>query len=247
MKSRLTREFPTWEEYVRELSSRFGDSLYDDPMRELKSLKQSGSVKEYHDVFEELLNRVDLPKDYATSCFLSGLKPEIQLILRMFMPKNVQHARILTKIEEAKMIVQSKEKVMSKSFLNYSDRTGTTQFRAHAPSHKWKTDSKAVLPQPMFPALPNNERQQKSGAKKPFKRLSTWFEDSAETETTRPSRHRLGLGRDDTATNRDRDTRLAEKSAETSPRRVVTVESPRVIPSQGEFNKKSIEKKQKKN
>ncbi|XP_071927614.1 uncharacterized protein [Coffea arabica] len=160
------------EEYVRELSSRFGDSLYDDPMRELKSLKQSGSVKEYHDVFEELLNRVDLPKDYATSCFLSGLKPEIQLILRMFMPKNVQHARILTKIEEAKMIVQSKEKVMSKSFLNYSDRTGTTQFRAHAPSHKWKTDSKAVLPLPMFPALPNNERQHESGAKKAFKRLS---------------------------------------------------------------------------
>ncbi|CDP09471.1 unnamed protein product [Coffea canephora] len=62
----------------------------------------------------------------------------------------------------------------------------------------------------------------------------SWFEDSAETETSRPSRNRLGLGRDDTATIRDRDTRLAEKSAETSPRRVVTVESPRVTPSHPE-------------
>ena len=60
---------------------------------------------------------------------------------------------------------------------------------------------------------------------------------------TRPSRYRLGLGREDTATNRDRDTRLAEKFAEMSPRRVVTVESHRVIPSQGEFNKKSLKKK----
>ena len=108
MKSRLTHEFPTYKEYVRELSSRFGDSLYDDPMRELKSLKQSGSVKKYHDMFEEFLNKVDLPEDYATSCFLSGLKPKIQLTLRMFMPKSVQHARILAKIEEAKMSVQSK-------------------------------------------------------------------------------------------------------------------------------------------
>ena len=106
MRSRLTREIPAWEEYVRELSSRFGDSLYDDPMGELKSLKQSGSVQEYHDLFEELLNRVDLPEDYATSCFVSGLKPEIQLTVRMFMPRNVQHARTLAKIEEAKVFVQ---------------------------------------------------------------------------------------------------------------------------------------------
>ena len=106
MKSRLTREAPSWEEYVKELSSRFGDSLYDDPMGELKSLKQTGSVQEYHDLFEELLNRVDLPEDYATSCFISGLKPDIQLSVRMFMPKNIRHARILARMEETKGVTQ---------------------------------------------------------------------------------------------------------------------------------------------
>ena len=71
MKSRLTRETLSWDEYVKELSSRFGDSLYDDPMGEPKSFRQTGSIQEYHDLFEELLNRVDLPEDYATSCFIS--------------------------------------------------------------------------------------------------------------------------------------------------------------------------------
>ena len=123
-------------------------------------------------MFEEFLNKVDLPEDYATSCFLSGLKPEIQLTVRMFMPKNVQHARILAKIEEAKISVQSKGKVISKPFVNYSDRSNTLPFHVNVPSHKWKTDSKAVLPLPTLPALPSNERQQEWSAKRPFRRLS---------------------------------------------------------------------------
>ena len=102
----MAREAPSSEEYIRELSARFGDYLYDDTMGELKGLKQTGTMLEYQEQFEKLLNRVDLPEDYATSCFLSGLKPEIQLIVRMFMPKNVAHVRALAKIEEARLIMQ---------------------------------------------------------------------------------------------------------------------------------------------
>ncbi|KAG8374820.1 hypothetical protein BUALT_Bualt10G0035300 [Buddleja alternifolia] len=39
MKSRLTREIPNWEEYIRATSDRFGVLLYDDPMAELVNLK----------------------------------------------------------------------------------------------------------------------------------------------------------------------------------------------------------------
>ena len=87
LRSRVTRDLPAWEEYIKEMASRFGGCLYDDPMGELKALKQEGSVLEYQEQFEELLNRVDLPEDYATSCFISGLKTEIQLAVRMFKPK----------------------------------------------------------------------------------------------------------------------------------------------------------------
>ncbi|KAL0313875.1 UNVERIFIED_CONTAM: hypothetical protein Sangu_2231900 [Sesamum angustifolium] len=60
MKSKLTREVPNWEEYVRALYDRFGTKLYDDPMAEFMNLKQVGTVQDYLDKFDELLNRVDL-------------------------------------------------------------------------------------------------------------------------------------------------------------------------------------------
>ncbi|KAG8369325.1 hypothetical protein BUALT_Bualt15G0139500 [Buddleja alternifolia] len=77
MKSRLTRELPSWREYVKALSDRFGVLLYDDPMAELANLKQTGSIQDYLDKFDELMNCVDLSENYAISCFLGGVKSEI--------------------------------------------------------------------------------------------------------------------------------------------------------------------------
>lgn len=54
MKNRLTREIPSWEEYVRALFERFGSQLYDDPMSELVSLRQTSTVCQYIDQFDEL-------------------------------------------------------------------------------------------------------------------------------------------------------------------------------------------------
>nr|CAD1843957.1 unnamed protein product [Ananas comosus var. bracteatus] len=39
--------------------------LFDDPMAELKNLKQTGTVMEYQDKFDTLLNRVELSEEYA--------------------------------------------------------------------------------------------------------------------------------------------------------------------------------------
>nr|CAD1821649.1 unnamed protein product [Ananas comosus var. bracteatus] len=100
MKSRLTRSIPTWEEYVSALNTRFGSDLFDDPMAELKSLRQLGSVLEYQDKFDTLLNRVELSEEYAVSCFLSGLKDEIQIPIRMFQPRTLQRVLSLAKLQE---------------------------------------------------------------------------------------------------------------------------------------------------
>ena len=113
MKARISRHPPSWEEYVRALGSRFGDSLYDDPMGDLKSLKQIRSVKEYQELFEKLLNRVDLPEQYIVSCFIRGLKEEIQLAKRMFVPHDLQHAVGLPKIEEARILNAWKQRKFS--------------------------------------------------------------------------------------------------------------------------------------
>ena len=129
MKARISRDPPSWEEYVRALGSRFGDCLYDDPMGDLKSLKQSRSVNEYQESFEELLNRVDLPEQYAVSCFIRGLKEEIQLAVRMFMPRDLQHAVRLPRIEEARIPnawKQSKFSGPSRVNTSYSPNAGSS-------------------------------------------------------------------------------------------------------------------------
>ncbi|KAG8377539.1 hypothetical protein BUALT_Bualt08G0043700 [Buddleja alternifolia] len=52
-------------EYVRALNDRFGALLYEDPMSELVNLKQTGTIQEYLDKFDELVNCVELSEAYA--------------------------------------------------------------------------------------------------------------------------------------------------------------------------------------
>ncbi|XP_020080220.1 uncharacterized protein LOC109703897 [Ananas comosus] len=108
MKSRLTRAIPSWEEYISTLSTRFRSDLFDDPMAELKGLRQIGSVLEYQDKFDSLLNRVELSEEYAVSCFISGLKDEIQIPIRMFQPRTLQRALSLAKLQEVAIEGHSK-------------------------------------------------------------------------------------------------------------------------------------------
>lgn len=63
---------PSWPQYITHISTRFGD-LCDDPMSELVSLHQGGSVQEYLDEFEAILARLTLPKEHVVSIFLAGL------------------------------------------------------------------------------------------------------------------------------------------------------------------------------
>ncbi|TYG74087.1 hypothetical protein ES288_D04G154700v1 [Gossypium darwinii] len=58
-------------------------------MDELVTLKQLGSVDQFHDGFLSLLNQLNLPETYALSIFLSNLKPEIGQDLRLFKPQTL--------------------------------------------------------------------------------------------------------------------------------------------------------------
>lgn len=100
MKTRITRDWPSWGEYVRALFSQFGTALYDDPMGDLKDLIQTSSVQNYVDVFDELLIRVDLNDEYIVCCFVRGLKPGIGLPIKMFQPRTLEKAIGLARIQE---------------------------------------------------------------------------------------------------------------------------------------------------
>ncbi|XP_070017004.1 uncharacterized protein [Nicotiana sylvestris] len=106
LKSRLGREFPNWNDYVRALHLRFGHTLYADPMSELVGLKQNGSVQEFLDKFDELLNQVELTEEYSISCFLNGLKPEVKVQVRMLAPRTLMRAYSLAKLAEQSVKLQ---------------------------------------------------------------------------------------------------------------------------------------------
>ena len=91
--------FPSWEIFIKALQTRFGVMAYDDPMEALTRLKQTSIVIAYKGNFEILSNRIfGLSESHKLSCFLSGLKDEIRLPVRMLVPKTLNEAFGLAKI-----------------------------------------------------------------------------------------------------------------------------------------------------
>ena len=83
------------------LRSRFGPLAYEDPMADLKKLKQTGTLQDYMQAFDRLLDKAQLGEEQALSCFLMGLKHEIEMMVRMFNPKTLQDACSLAKLQDA--------------------------------------------------------------------------------------------------------------------------------------------------
>ncbi|KAG8376274.1 hypothetical protein BUALT_Bualt09G0046200 [Buddleja alternifolia] len=108
MRNWIDKRMPIWGEYVTVLHDRFGSLLFEDPMSELMNLRQTRSVREYLDKFDERLNNVNLTESYVVSCFLGSLKGEIEVQVRMFKPKNLQEAVCLAKLKEQALILAHK-------------------------------------------------------------------------------------------------------------------------------------------
>ena len=97
--SEETGVFSDWESLVQALHVRFGSNSYDDPMETLTRLRQTSSVAMYKAQFEVLSNRIKgLSSSHKLSCFLSGLKDEIRLLVRMLNPQSLNEAFGLSKI-----------------------------------------------------------------------------------------------------------------------------------------------------
>ena len=90
-----------WDEFVRTILLRFGPASYDNPMESLTKLKHTTVVIAYKGQFESVSNRIRNFSDmHKLSCFMSGLKDEIRLAVKMQGPKNLSEAYALAKIQE---------------------------------------------------------------------------------------------------------------------------------------------------
>ena len=94
-----TGVFTNWDSLVQALHVRFGSTAYDDPMEVLTRLRQSSTVALYKAEFEVMSNRIKgLSPLHKLSCFLSGLKDEIRLLVRILNPSTLNEAFGLAKI-----------------------------------------------------------------------------------------------------------------------------------------------------
>ncbi|GKE23063.1 retrotransposable element Tf2 [Tanacetum coccineum] len=90
----------SWEDYQKAVLARF-DTEFEDPLSELKNLKCDSNVQKYHEKFELLLNKVEMPEAHAISLFLGGMPQSISLPVRMFKPKSLSDTTSLCKLQEA--------------------------------------------------------------------------------------------------------------------------------------------------
>ena len=58
-------------------------------------------MTKYHDEFDSIITRLNLLDAYVLSCFLGGLKKDVQMIVRMFQPPTVSRAFALARMYEA--------------------------------------------------------------------------------------------------------------------------------------------------
>ena len=93
--------FVDLESLIQAFHIKFGATTYDDPMETLTRLRQTTSVSLYKAQFEVLSNRIKgLSATHKLSCFLSGLRDEIRLPMRMLNPKSLNEAFGLAKIQK---------------------------------------------------------------------------------------------------------------------------------------------------
>jgi hypothetical protein len=82
-----------WNEFVKALLCSFGPADYEDPSEALSRLKQTTTVNAYQEAFKKLSHKVDdLSEKILVGCFITGLKDEIYLDVRVKQPKTLSES-----------------------------------------------------------------------------------------------------------------------------------------------------------
>ncbi|PHT92339.1 hypothetical protein T459_00221 [Capsicum annuum] len=74
---------------------------FDDPMEEIKKINQRRSVREYQAAFERSLTRVNLSEENAISCYIGGLKIELNIAVKITKPSSLSQAYNSARMQEA--------------------------------------------------------------------------------------------------------------------------------------------------
>lgn len=90
--------YPSYQQYVVDVTPSFGDAYYEDLLATLVRVKQTRKLQEYVDAFELALTQVSLIPEHSLSIFLAGLEHNTQMHVRMFNPTSIAHVANLKKL-----------------------------------------------------------------------------------------------------------------------------------------------------
>ncbi|GKC06067.1 gypsy/ty3 retroelement polyprotein [Tanacetum coccineum] len=89
-----------WAMYKTAIIHRFR-FVFEDPMTALKNAKYEKNTKEYQDVFDTLLCRIEISQEHVVSLYLGGFPIELEMSVRMFKPRTLADAYYLTNLQES--------------------------------------------------------------------------------------------------------------------------------------------------
>lgn len=89
----------SWRVYKSRLKERFEEVL-DDPMAELKELKETSGIIEYNAKFELIRTHLRLPEEYLLSAYLAGVRLDTQMHIRKFSPQSTHQCFVLGRLYE---------------------------------------------------------------------------------------------------------------------------------------------------
>ncbi|KAL0897718.1 hypothetical protein Bca101_081679 [Brassica carinata] len=89
----------SWRVYKNRIKERFEEVL-DDPMAELKELRETDGIADYHKRFELIRARLRLSEEYLLSAYLAGLRLDTQMHIRMFQPQTTRQCLVLGRLYE---------------------------------------------------------------------------------------------------------------------------------------------------
>ncbi|KAK0583771.1 hypothetical protein LWI29_002762 [Acer saccharum] len=135
----------SWETFYPTLKARFAPAIIHSYFGQLCKLKQNGTVEALRGEFEQLANKVpNLTPDLKLDCFLSCLKEELQIPVKMLKPSTTFEAYELAKQQEAYLSI-----VIGKTFTLGGNKEIEERKRkdlCFSCDEKWNPGHKCITP-----------------------------------------------------------------------------------------------------
>lgn len=142
--SRAHVRFPGWGEFCHVVSTKFDRDQHKLLIRQMDAIKQVGTVWEYYEKFDELMNQLlvydpGVSMKYLTHRFTEGLHREIRNVVILQRPRDLESALVVASLQE--------------EVLDSNTISGTKEFKKSDSNFQFKSNPtlKGALPLPFPP------------------------------------------------------------------------------------------------